>query len=211
VLQDDVGNLYPRDASDPKEPWSVIIPANNRPELLEYSLRSWIESDLFDVKSELIVIDDGSTKALQSVVSSVSNKIRYLRADQRRGPAHARNVGASLARHKMLFFSDADRIVPPDVIRCHEARHHSQESPCIVVGGLFGRKAATFFHPNKIDNKICRKLLEQFRFDEPKFMSLANACLTDATVRMVSAEPSYPSMHSRRCLRWARLRATGTP
>jgi glycosyltransferase involved in cell wall biosynthesis/peptidoglycan/xylan/chitin deacetylase (PgdA/CDA1 family) len=184
-------SFYARRTTKPKRAWSIIIPAHARPELLEYSLRAWIESDLSDVRAEIIVIDDGSTKPLKSVVESTPGEVRYVRIDCRRGPAHARNVGASLARYKMLFFSDADRIVPPDVIRSHEARHNSQSGACVVVGGLFGRKAATFFHPNKIDSRVCRKLLEQFRFDEDRFRSLADACLANKAVRMVPTESPH--------------------
>ena len=165
--------------------WSVVIPAHNRLELLEYSLRSWIESDANDGKAEIIVVDDGSSRPLRDVVRSVSKDIRYVRIDRRKGPAEARNLGASLARYTMLFFCDADRIVPPDVIRSHEAHHRKRKRPRIVVGGLFGRKVATFFRPSEIDKKLCRMLFEQFRFDRHRFIALADSLLGGGAIRLV--------------------------
>jgi glycosyltransferase involved in cell wall biosynthesis/peptidoglycan/xylan/chitin deacetylase (PgdA/CDA1 family) len=169
----------------PKDAWSVIIPAHERDELLEYSLRSWMESDLNEALSEIIVVDDASGTPLQSIVDSISKRIRYIRLEKRQGPAYARNVGASCAQHKMLFFSDADRIVPPDVLRTHEVHHSRYSDPCLVVGGLFGRKAGTFLRPRSLDNRINRKLLEQLRFDKERFLSFADACLTGRSVRLI--------------------------
>ena len=75
--------------------------------------------------SELIVVDDGSSQDVSSTAAHWG--ARVLRLARNAGPATARNYGARHARGQVLFFVDADVVVPNDAIRriqtildCHE-------------------------------------------------------------------------------------------
>jgi glycosyltransferase involved in cell wall biosynthesis len=89
---------------------SIIIPSYNAAEHIGVQLsalscqsrqRSW----------EVVVADNGSSDATIEVVNryrQVLPKLRVVDASDRRGSAHARNVGAQFARGKSLVFVDAD-------------------------------------------------------------------------------------------------------
>lgn len=177
-----------------KMKWSVIIPAHGRIELLRYALRSWSESDALTASgdSELIVVDDGSEIPIADLLRCEYPEVRFIRLPKRHGPAYARNIGASRARYRMIFFSDADRVVPPDVLGSHELRHRGSRLPSVVVGGLFGRKAATYLEPATIDKRLLRKLLEQFRFDSSRFLSLATAAQFGGAVDLIDQSDRRP-------------------
>jgi peptidoglycan/xylan/chitin deacetylase (PgdA/CDA1 family) len=174
--------------------WSIIIPAHGRTELLRYALRSWMESGALTGphSAELLVIDDGSTQPLENTLCLQHPRIRFIRLSKRHGPAHARNVGASAAEQPMLFFADADRIVPPDVLSSHHLRHRDSDRPSIVVGGLFGRKVATFLEPAKIEGSVMRKLLEQLRFDRERFHRAATATQFGGSIDLVQQDDPRP-------------------
>jgi glycosyltransferase involved in cell wall biosynthesis len=60
---------------------------------------------------ELIVIDDASTDGTRQVLNRYGDRIRYLRLEENRRPAGARNVGLGMARHSWILFLDADDIL----------------------------------------------------------------------------------------------------
>jgi GT2 family glycosyltransferase len=89
---------------------SVVLPTFNRWPMVTEAIASVIQQD---VDFELIVIDDGSTDETamhlarwleQRVVADRWHMVRTAN----RGPASARNLGASLARAPLLAFLDSD-------------------------------------------------------------------------------------------------------
>ncbi len=94
---------------------SVIIPTYNR----EYTIVRAIESVLEQTYpvSEIIVVDDGSADNTGGIVTEMNDeRIRYIKQDENRGAAAARNKGASLARFPMIAFHDSDDEWRPDKI-----------------------------------------------------------------------------------------------
>jgi glycosyltransferase involved in cell wall biosynthesis len=94
---------------------SVIVPCLNEEEYLEVQLEAlarqqWSES------WEVIVADNGSTDRSRDIVEDYRGRLPYLQlvdASDRRGQAHALNVGARAARGESLAFCDADDEVAP--------------------------------------------------------------------------------------------------
>jgi glycosyltransferase involved in cell wall biosynthesis len=88
--------------------FSVIIPSFNRSELLCHAIESVLEQD--DALTEVIVVDDGSTEDLSSVVKAYGGRVKYVRTSNG-GPAAARNVGAARAHGAYLAFLDSDDVL----------------------------------------------------------------------------------------------------
>lgn len=85
---------------------SVVIPTYNRGHLIRRALRSAI-SDI-DGGDEIIVVDDGSSDATESVVREFQDpRIRYIR-QAHRGAGAARNRGTSEARRELVAYLDSD-------------------------------------------------------------------------------------------------------
>jgi glycosyltransferase involved in cell wall biosynthesis len=89
---------------------SVVIPCLNAAgtigaQLEALSRQRWAKS------WEVIIADNGSTDGSQSLVASYQDRLPRLRvvdASDRRGAAHARNIGARAARGNAILFCDAD-------------------------------------------------------------------------------------------------------
>jgi glycosyltransferase involved in cell wall biosynthesis len=84
---------------------SVIIPTHDRLPMLQEAVRSVQQQTL--EHWELIVVDDGSSDGTWQWLQSRTD-IRSVRLPTRRGPAAARNRGATEARADLLAFLDSD-------------------------------------------------------------------------------------------------------
>ncbi len=96
--------------------FSVIVPAHQAAELLPESLGALAASDLPRAIWEAIVVDDGSTDGTGTIGAKWADRVLRL-ANPPRGPAHARNRGAEVARGEWLIFLDADVRVRPETLR----------------------------------------------------------------------------------------------
>lgn len=86
---------------------SVIIPTYNRAHLLGRAIRSVLAQTYQDF--ELIVVDDGSSDNTGEVVATfVDPRIHYLRHEENRGAAAARNTGIKASRGEYVAFLDSD-------------------------------------------------------------------------------------------------------
>lgn len=83
----------------------MIIPAHNGAPTIEATLRALLAQTSADVR--IVVVDDGSNDDTRDVVRRHSKDIILLSQDQR-GPAAARNRGASSGSAEWLAFVDAD-------------------------------------------------------------------------------------------------------
>jgi len=95
---------------------SVIMPVLNAEDTIEVQLAALARQSA-EVPWELIVVDNGCSDLSMQVVESYRGEIKNLRtvrADKIQGAAHARNVGASMARAPFLAFCDADDQVSDD-------------------------------------------------------------------------------------------------
>ncbi|NKQ37219.1 MAG: glycosyltransferase family 2 protein [Chloroflexi bacterium] len=122
--------------------FSIIIPVYNACDTLPVCLQAVQQSDFRDW--ELIVVDDDSTDG--SAALAVEMGARVMRTHGRTGPAHARNLGASVAHGRYLFFLDADCRLHPDTLS--RAARHLQADP--TLDALFGSYDDTPAAPNFI-------------------------------------------------------------
>lgn len=78
---------------------------------------------------EVIVVDDGGSPADSRPHAP---DVRVVRLPQRRGPAAARNCGASVARGDVLLFVDADVLVPPTAVATVQACLNDQTVAAVI-------------------------------------------------------------------------------
>ena len=86
---------------------SVILPTYNRAHLVGRAIRSVLDQTYQDF--ELIVVDDGSMDNTEGMVKAFKDpRIRYIRHEQNRGGAAARNTGIKAAQGEYIAFQDSD-------------------------------------------------------------------------------------------------------
>jgi len=85
---------------------SVVIPVYNEEKVIGECLESLFEQTGSDF--EVIVVDDGSTDSTPTLLSEIKNPNLHVLKQDHKGPAAARNLGASRAKGDVLVFVDAD-------------------------------------------------------------------------------------------------------
>lgn len=94
---------------------SVVIPCYNDADVLPEQLDALARQE-WNRSWEVVIADNGSTDGSREVAETYRDRLPRLRivdASDRKGPAHARNVGAREARGELLVFVDADDVVAP--------------------------------------------------------------------------------------------------
>lgn len=91
---------------------SVVVPAFNAASYLRRTLPALCDSS--GLSFEMIVVDDGSTDDTAESAAGYADII--LRLPFQGGPAKARNAGAGESRGDILFFVDADVLLPRDAL-----------------------------------------------------------------------------------------------
>lgn len=92
---------------------SVIIPCYNCAASVGDQLEA-LADQTFAGLWEVLLVDNGGTDDLAAAIAPFASRLPGLRvvmADDARGSAHARNVGAKAARGEVLLFADADDVV----------------------------------------------------------------------------------------------------
>jgi glycosyltransferase involved in cell wall biosynthesis len=89
---------------------SVVIPGLNAASTIGIQLEALSRQE-WNGSWEVIVADNGSTDGTQDIVRSCADRLPDLKlidASDRRGAAHARNLGAKAARGDAIVFCDSD-------------------------------------------------------------------------------------------------------
>jgi glycosyltransferase involved in cell wall biosynthesis len=107
---------------------SCIVPAFNAERYLAEALDSILQQTYR--RTEIVVVDDGSTDRSPDVIASFGPRLRAVR-QVNSGPAAARNRGVDEARGEFIAFLDADDRWHPDKLRRQLA--HFAERPGLDV------------------------------------------------------------------------------
>lgn len=102
---------------------SVIIPVLNEAATFDRTLRSIFDQTVNDI--EVIVINDGSTDNLETVLQPWFEKIQYISFEKNKGRQIARNTGIAASRGEYIFVCDADIVMRPD---CLEKMLHTLQT-----------------------------------------------------------------------------------
>ena len=120
---------------DLKQPlFSIIIPTYERPRQLATCLQALTHLAYPSHRFEVIVVNDGSEKPLNSVVDPYRHRLNVILLSQpNAGPATARNTGAAQARGRFLVFTDDDCAPSPDWLKFLAKRFAA--TPDCAIGG----------------------------------------------------------------------------
>lgn len=100
--------------------YSIVVPVYNRPDEINELLASLQQLEYKNF--EVIIVEDGSVKKCDSVVSRYSStlNIRYF-FKSNSGPGPSRNFGFNNARGEYFIVFDSDCIIPPHYLDAVEA------------------------------------------------------------------------------------------
>lgn len=114
--------------------FSVVIPTCDRPKSLAQCLRSLCLIDYPREDFEVVIIEDGGTSPLDTLVTDYSQRlrIRHLRQENA-GPASARNAGVRNARGRFIAFTDDDCQPAPDWLSSLQ-KLFEQDPHCAIAG-----------------------------------------------------------------------------
>ena len=91
---------------------SVVIPTRNRKRLLREAIEAIWKQTYPKDDFEIIVVDnlsdDGTAEMMAELISQSPCPMRFHVMPVNRGPAHSRNTGVTLARGKIIAFTDSD-------------------------------------------------------------------------------------------------------
>lgn len=114
--------------------FTIVIPTFDRPAKLGSCLRALSKQSLPVEHFEVVVVDDGGTAELGSVIGEHGGRLNARLVRQpNAGPASARNHGAALAAGKFVAFTDDDCL--PDVQWLELISRRLEEAPERLVGG----------------------------------------------------------------------------
>ena len=91
--------------------FSVVIPVYNKADTILETVRSVLAQSCED--REIVIVDDGSSDALETMLEPVRGQIRLIR-QQNAGVSAARNRGIQESRGEYVCFLDADDLWLPD-------------------------------------------------------------------------------------------------
>lgn len=116
---------------------SIIMPAYNRADIIEYAVESVMVQTYTDF--ELIIIDDGSTDNTVSVVEALvgrfGGKMKLIALPHNMGVSAARNAGLSVAQGDIITYLDSDNQWYPYTLACYVAAFSMHPEASCVYGG----------------------------------------------------------------------------
>ena len=130
---------------------SIIIPVYNAEKYLRRCLGAVIASlDSFKGKGEILLIDNNSTDSSLAILKDYQKRYpKFIRVLQCHtvGAAAARNLGASKASGKYLWFIDADDVISENAVRklMHEA--NAKDADLVMMG-------AKRFYENGVSDQL---------------------------------------------------------
>lgn len=130
--------------------FSVVIPAHNEQQTIEYSLRSVLSADYPQDKLEIVVVDDGSKDCtcdiVRSVITEHSRANIMLVSQTNAGKAHALNNG--MRNHtsgELIMCLDADSSIAPSALK-NAARYFRDPRVVALSSNVKIRPTGTLFN-----------------------------------------------------------------
>lgn len=121
---------------------TVVIAARNEAKHLDAKIENCLALDYPRDRIEILVLSDASTDGTAAIARTFADRgVRLHEMPERGGKAQAQNLSAGLARHDVLFFTDATTMHPPGALRAL-VRGLADPSVGCVTGRVVFRKDA---------------------------------------------------------------------
>ncbi len=115
---------------------SVIVACHNQADEITARIQNLLACDYPADRLEILIVSDGSTDATASVACRfASRRVRVFGYPERRGKAHALNVGMRHAKGEIVVFTDARQWFDPSAIR-HLTANFADDTVGAVSGEL---------------------------------------------------------------------------
>lgn len=144
---------------------SVVVPVHNGGEPFDRCVAALAR--LSPSPLEIIVVEDGADASARPYAP----EIRVIRLGQRCGPATARNRGAAVARGDVVFFVDADVVVPVSAVAT--VRDSLSDPGLSAVIGSYDRRPAASNFVSQFKNLVHRFVHQEA---SPDSMTFWGAC-----------------------------------
>jgi glycosyltransferase involved in cell wall biosynthesis len=184
--------------------FTIIIPTYERPAQLASCLRALARLDYPLERFEVIVVDDGGASSLTGVVEQCRGLLDLKLVKQKnRGPAGARNFGASHARGEFLAFTDDD--CEPEAGWLRAFASYFARTPERIIGGRT-LNALTHNLYAETSQKIIEVVYAHFNADpgDARFFAANNFALSAERFRAIKGfdETFITSEDREICARW---------
>ena len=113
--------------------FSVVIPVYNKADTILETVRSVLAQSCED--REIVIVDDGSSDALETMLEPVRGQIRLIR-QQNAGVSAARNRGIQESRGEYVCFLDADDLWLPDHLTTLSSAIDARPETRFLIGRL---------------------------------------------------------------------------
>lgn len=144
---------------------SIIIPTYNRERLIARSVKSVLNQTYQDF--EIIIVDDASTDNTRELVAGFNDeRIRYVRHEENKGEAAARNTGIKAARGDYIAYQDSDdEWFPEKLARQIKLLEDASPEVGVIYTGFWktenhGRTYIPFSWVNQKNGDIHKELLK---------------------------------------------------
>ncbi len=165
---------------------TVIVPVDRADEAFRRCLTNLTRLD--PAPAELIVVVDGGDQATAELAGGHGARVVVL--PEQRGPAAARNAGARTARGAVLFFTDADVLVPADTL-ARVAVALSAPPACDAVIGSYDQSPGAPNFLSQYKNLVHHFVHQASNEDACTFWSACGAMTRDAFERTGGFDERY--------------------
>src|SRR3989339_1459164 len=172
---------------------SVVTPVYQNEEHIEGFIRSLrIDVLAFFRKSELIVVEDGSTDRTKEILKRLNLEIpfRLISRSEKRGYARAMKEGLELAENELIFFTDSDAEQNPEDFW---KLYGTIDSSDMVIGYKAGRRPFYRKIASRINNLILNLLFGTKFRDMNCGLRLIRKEILDEFLAEIKALPVAPS------------------
>ncbi len=115
---------------------ALIVAAHNEEEVIGQKIQNCLNLAAGQWDLEIVIVSDGSTDSTNRILENhqgISERLRFIQYQPRRGKAYALNAGLSVAHGEIIVFSDANVILEPNAL-VHLLRPFADTSVGAVSG-----------------------------------------------------------------------------
>ncbi len=137
---------------------------------------------------EIIVVADAEGDDSWRIAEQMG--ARVVRLQERSGPGRARNLGAENSRSDILFFIDADVIIPPDSIERIRSIFETEKDLAALIGSYDEEPSEANFH-SQYKNLFHHYVHQGGRAEASTFWGACGAIRRDVFLKAGGFDPSY--------------------